>query len=170
MLHITVNRWASLGLVGGMLFLVGCQTNLVSKPTALDNSQFMSLWETYSTCRSASDLDEASSGMHRLSEAAALTSINGDGHNGFVLPLPSQLERLVSTPPNRLAVDVQAMTAACSIHTGELALHKGSVELAHNAFSSVLTLGNGLSPYYIRQAKRFLTELEQGVAVSANIR
>jgi len=155
--------------MGGMVLLVGCQTNLASKPTDLDNSHFMSLWETYSTCRSASDLGEARSRMLRLSEAATLKS-NGEGQDGFVLPLPSHLERLVSSPPSRLAVDVQAMTAACSIHTGELALHEGSVELAHNAFSSVLTLGDGLSPYYIRQAKRFLSELEQGVAVSANIR
>ena len=88
----------------------------------------------------------------------------------FVLPLPSHLERLVSSPPSRLAVDVQAMTASCSIHTGQIALHQGSIELAHDAFASVLTLGEGVSPYYIRQAKRFLTELEQGVAVSANTR
>jgi hypothetical protein len=153
--------------MGGMVLLVGCQTNLASKPTDLDNSHFMSLWETYSTCRSASDLGEARSGMLRLSEAAALKS-TGEGQDGFVLPLPSHLERLVSSPPNRLAVDVQAMTASCSIHTGELALHQGSVALAHDAFSSVLTLGEGVSPYYIRQAKRFLTELEQGVVVSAN--
>lgn len=169
MLKIALSRLVLLGFMGGMFLLVGCQANLASKPTNLDNSQFMSLWETYSTCRSASDLRQASSGMHRLSEAAALKS-NGEGQDGFVLPLPSQLERLVSNPPSRLAVDVQAMTAACSIHTGELALHDGRVEFAHDAFSSVLTLGEGVSPYYIRQAKRFLTELEQGVAVSANTR
>lgn len=169
MLKITLSRWGLLGLAGGMLLLVGCQTNLASKPTELDNSHFMSLWEAYSACKTASDLRQASSGMQRLSESAALKS-NGEAQVGFVLPLPSRLERLVSSPPSRLAVDVQAMTAACSIRTGELALQEGRVELAHTAFSSVLTLGEGLSPYYIRQAKRFLTELEQGVVVSANIR
>src|SRR5262249_10952090 len=131
-LKMTSNRWVPLGLVGGMFLLVGCQANLVSKSTDLDNHHFMSLWETYSTCRTASDLEAASSGMHRLSEAAVLKS-NGAGEDGFVLPLPSQLERLVSIPPSRLAVDVDAMTAACSIHTGELALHEGSVALAHDA-------------------------------------
>jgi len=168
-LKVTLSRWVPLGLVGGMVLLVGCQANLVSKPTELDNSQFMSLWETYSTCRTASDLRQANTGMHRLSEAVAMKS-NGEGQDGFVLPLPSQLEHLVSNPPSRLAVDVQAMTAACSIHTGELALHEGSIDLAHDAFSSVLTLGDNVSPYYIRQAKRLLTELEQGIAVSANTR
>lgn len=166
---ITSSRWVSLGLVSGMFLLVGCQANLVSKPTDFDNSQFMSLWDTYSTCRTASDLREASSGMHRLSEAAVV-KLNGEGPDGFVLPLPSQLERLVSSPPSRLAVDLHAMTAACSIHTGELALHAGSVDLAHDAFSSVLKLGDDLSPYYIRQAKKFLAELEHGVAVSSNTR
>jgi len=169
-LKITSSRLGSLGLVGGMLLLVGCQANLASKPTEFDNSHFMSLWETYSACKTASDLRQASSDMHRLSDAAAVSVNGGDGRADFVLPLPSQLERLVSSPPSRLAVDIPAMTAACSIHTGELALHEGSVEVARDAFSSVLTLGDGLSPYYIRQAKRFLTELEQGVAVSANFR
>ena len=169
MLKIISRRWGSLGLVGGMLLLVGCQANLASKPTEFDNSHFMSLWETYSACKTASDLRQASSGMQRLTEIAVRKS-NSEGRDGFVLPLPSRLERLVSSPPSRLAVDVQAMTAACSIHTGQLALHEGSVDLARDAFSSVLTLGDGLSPYYIRQAKRFLTELEQGVVVSANIR
>lgn len=169
MLKVRLNRLVPLGLMGGMLLLVGCQANLASKPSDFDNSKFMSLWETYSTCRLASDLSQASSGMHRLSEAAALNS-TGNGQDGFVLPLPSQLEQMVSNPPSRLAVDVPAMMAACSLHTGQLALHQGSVEVARDAFSSVLSLGESVSPYYILQAKRFLTDLDQGVTVAAKLR
>jgi len=168
-LKITLSRWMPIGLIGGIVLLVGCQANLSPKPTELDNAQFMSLWKIYSACGSASDLRQASSGMQRLLEAAALTS-TGKNSDGFVLPLPSQFEQLISRPPKRLAVDVYAMTAACSIHAGELALHEGSVEFARDTFASVLTLDESVPPYYIYQAKRFLTELERGFTVSVNIR
>jgi hypothetical protein len=127
--------------------------------TDLDNSQFMSLWKTYSDCKVASDLSQASEGMEKLSAATKFQY--GDG--GFVLPLPSTLERLVADPPSRLAVDVRAMTAACSLHTGQLALHHGQIEMARDMFASVLKFDHDVSPYYMMQAKKFLTELEQGL-------
>jgi hypothetical protein len=119
----------------------------------------MSLWGTYTDCKVASDLAQASSGMEKLSAATKIQ----DAAEGFVLPLPSTLERLVTNPPNRLAVDVRAMTAACSLHTGRLALHQGRIDFAREVFSSVLTLQQDVSPYYAMQAKKYLTELEQGL-------
>jgi hypothetical protein len=104
--------------------------------------------------------------MKQLSTAAILDQ-RTDGYDGFVLPLPAQLERLVESPANRLAVDIQAMTAACSLHTGQLALHEGQVDEARQAFASILSLHQNLSPYYVVQAKRFLTELERGIDIAA---
>jgi hypothetical protein len=155
-----------LGLIGVVFLASGCQTNQSVEPTALDNSRFMSLWQTYSECRLASDFSRASVGMKQLSTAAILDQ-RTDGHDGFVLPLPAQLERLVESPANRLAVDIQAMTAACSLHTGQLALHEGQVDEARQAFASILSLHQNLSPYYVLQAKRFLTELERGIDIAA---
>jgi len=153
-----------LGLIGVVLLVSGCQTNPSARPDVLDNTRFMSLWQTYSDCKLTSDLTQASLGMNQLSSAAMLDK-NNDVYDGFVLPLPAQLERMVSNPANRLAVDIQAMTAACSLHTGQLALHEGQIDEARHAFASILTLHPNLSPYYVLQAKRFLTELERGIDV-----
>lgn len=154
-----------LGLIGVVFLVSGCQTNH-STLAPLDNSGFMSLWQTYSDCKITSDFKQAHVGMKHLSSAAFLEQQN-NGHNGFVLPLPAQLERLVSNPSNRLAVDIQDMTAACSLHTGKLALHEGKVDEARQAFTSILTLNKNLSTSYVLQAKRFLTELERGVDIAA---
>ncbi len=155
-----------LRLIGVVVLASGCQTNQSINPAVLDNTKFMSLWETYSDCKLTSDFDRAHVDMKQLSSAARLDQQN-DQYDGFVLPLPEQLERLVSNPANRLAVDIQAMTAACSLHTGQLALHKGHVDEARHAFASILILNQNLSPYYILQAKRFLTELERGIDLAA---
>ena len=122
----------------------------------------MSLWETYTACKAASDLSQASLGMKRLTAATQLQVKN----EGFVLPLPTKLQRLVTNPTNRFAVDVQAMAAACSLHTGQLALEQGRIDLARGVFASVVTLHREESSYYVLQAKTFLTELERGIDVS----
>lgn len=164
--HTSSIRKLFLGLIGVVVLASGCQTSHSTNPVVLDNSKFMSLWQTYSDCKLASDFSQANVGMKQLSSAAVLDQQN-NGNDGFVLPLPAQLERLVSNPANRLAVDIQAMTAACSLHTGQLALHEGQVDEARQAFASILTLNQNLSPYYVLQAKRFLTELERGIDVAA---
>jgi hypothetical protein len=161
--HTSSMKNLFLGLIGVVVLASGCQTSHSTDPVALDNNKFMSLWQTYSDCKLASDFNQASVGMKQLSSAAFLDQ----RHDGFVLPLPAQLERLVSNPASRLAVDIQAMTAACSLHTGQLALHEGQVDEARQAFASILTLNQDLSPYYTLQAKRFLTELERGIDIAA---
>ena len=163
--HTSSTRKLFLGLIGVVVLASGCQTSHSTDAVVLDNSKFMSLWQTYSDCKLASDFNRANTGMKQLSSAAVLDQQN-NGYNGFVLPLPTQLERLVSNPANRLAVDIHAMTAACSLHTGQLALHEGHVDEARHAFTSILTLSQNLSPYYILQAKRFLTELERGIDIA----
>ncbi|MCP9452176.1 MAG: hypothetical protein NNA23_05780 [Nitrospira sp.] len=89
-----------------------------------------------------------------------------------MLPLPTKVRRLVSDPTNRLAVDVRAMAAACSLHAGQLALYEGRIEAARELFASVLSYQKtqkDLSPYYANRAKRFLAELDGGIAVSLNL-
>ena len=146
------------GLLGVLFLASGCQTS-PSKPTGLDNTRFMSLWETYGSCRAASDLNQATLDMKRLSAAAQL----GEGNAGFVLPLPTKLESLVTNPPRRLAVDVPSMAAACSLHTGQLALQEGRTDLARDVFASVLALRDKVSSYYVLQARAFLAQLERGI-------
>jgi hypothetical protein len=149
-------------LLGVLLLALGCQTSPAPRPAGLDNTGFMLLWETYTNCKAASDLSQASLAMKRLTAASQLQYRNEE----FVLPLPTKLERLVTNPTNRFAVDVRAMAAACSLHTGQLALALGRTDLARNVFASVLTLHREESSFYVLQAKTFLIELERGIDIS----
>lgn len=152
------------GLVLTGLVASGCQTSAPAKPAGLDNTGFMSLWDTYSHCRVSSDLSEAYRDMRALSQA----SLVRHRPDGFVLPLPTKLQQLVNDPTNRLAVDVNAMASACSLHAGQLALEQGRVDLAREMFSAVLALHpSEESSYYLVQAKTFLRGMERGVEVSA---
>ena len=152
----------SFGLLGVILLASGCQTAPSIKPAGLDNPGFMSLWETYTDCKATSDLTQASEDMKRLTAAIQLR----DRNDGFVLPLPAKLERLVTNPTSRFAVDVRAMASACSLHTGQLALELGRIDLARDVFATVVALHREESSYYALQAKTFLTELERGIDIS----
>ena len=151
------------------LLLSGCQTG-PEAPTAtagLDNTGFMSLWQTYSHCRLSSDVGEAQHDMLRLTEATRLQY----GNDGFVLPLPEKLDRLVNNPTNRFAVDVRAMASACSLHVGQLAVEQGHLDLARELVSTVLQLHpQEESSYYRTQAKIILNGLNQGFDVSLTTR
>lgn len=159
-------------VLGVALAASGCQgTFLLSKDIHHDdNEHFMSLWQCYNACKVAESFEAAHSEWQRLS-SAALSSPMGR-HDDFVLPLPTKVRRLVSDPTSRLAVDIRAMAAACSLHAGQLALYEGRTEAARQLFSSVLASHKSqkdLSPYYANRAKRFLTELDRGVTVSLNL-
>ena len=162
MKRAALSQRLAFGLLGLMLLASGCQSNPSPKTAVLDNTGFMSLWATYTDCKVASDLSQASSDMKRLIAAVQFH----DRNEGFVLPLLTIFEYQVTHPTSRFAVDVRAMTAACSLHTGQLALHQGRVELARDVFASVITLDQEEPSYYVLQAKKFLTELDRGIDVS----
>ena len=153
--------------VGIMIFATGCTSGLSTQVSESANSGFMSLWNTYADCKSTSDLDQA------VSDLEQLRSASGEGpvaHEGFVLPLPTRLERLVSNPASRVAVDVEAMVSACALHAGELALDQGDIDSARDFFVSVITLHKEENSYYVLKAKTLLGKLGHGVNVSFNTR
>lgn len=155
------------GLIGlGMVLVVGgCTSGVSTQVTESANSGFMSLWNTYADCKSTSDLGQA------VSDLEQLRSASGDGpvtHEGFVLPLPTRLERLVSNPASRVAVDVEAMVSACALHAGELALDQGDIDSARDFFVSVITLHKEENSYYVLKAKTLLGKLGHGINVSFN--
>ncbi|MEQ1794618.1 MAG: hypothetical protein ABL970_10540 [Nitrospira sp.] len=156
------------GLLGVMLLASGCQNGAQIKTAGLDNPGFMNLWGTYTHCKSTSDLGETQLDMDKLTNAA----LARQGDEGFVLPMPERLEQLVATPANRLAVDVQAMAASCSLHAGQVAFGHGRIDLAREALAGVLTLHkqNEEPTYYFTQARKLLTEIETGVQVSLQTR
>ena len=145
------------------LLVVGCQSGQPIKQSAIDNTSFMSLWSTYSHCQKTEDFEQLKHDAVALSSAAK-RSLSQDA---FVLPLPGKLEQLVVTPSARLAVDVKAMSAACSLRAGQAAVEADEaekIELAKDLLQKVLSLHPQPDyAYYTVQAKALLSELETRV-------
>jgi len=151
------------GLLGVALLASGCTTGPPSQLTEVKNSGFMSLWNAYADCKSTSDLAQASSDLKQLRSA------NQEVNEGFVLPLPTHLERLVANPTSRVAVDVEAMAASCALYSGELALNQGKTDIARDLLVSVIRLHKQERSYYVLRARTLLARLGQVVNVSFNV-
>ena len=147
-------------LVGILISVAGFQTGQPVQAAAIDNGSFMSLWSSYSHCHATTDIDQLREDALTLTNAAnrSLTQ------EGFVLPLPGNLEKFVSTPAARFAVDVKAMAAACSLRAGIAAVEAGKVDLAKDLLQTILSYQpQSEYAYYSLQAKTLLSELETNV-------
>jgi hypothetical protein len=153
-------------IVALLAFLaVGCQSGQTPKQSG-DNGSFMGLWSVYSHCQSAKDFEELKHDAVVLN-ASAKRTISSDG---FVLPLPGKLERLVSTPSARLAVDVKAMSAACSLRAGQAAVEARRFDVAKDLLNGILDYHPEADyAFYTLQAKAILSEIEpESLQVSLN--
>jgi hypothetical protein len=139
------------------LLVSGCQSSQSIKQLHAEDRGFMSLWNTYSHCQSGTDLEQLQHDASLLREAAQ-KSLKLDA---FVLPLPGKLDRFVATPSARLAVDVKAMSAACSLLAGKAAIEAQQFDIAQELLHSILAY-HPQSDYvfYSAQAKAILSELE----------
>jgi hypothetical protein len=144
-----------IGILG--VLAVGCQSTTPARQTAADNGSFMGLWSVYSHCQSAKDFEELTHDAVVLSTSAKRT-VSSDG---FVLPLPGKLEQLVTTPSARLAVDVKAMSAACSLKAGQAAVEARRFDVAKELLRGILEY-HPQSDYafYTTQAKAILSEID----------
>jgi hypothetical protein len=152
-------------LVAALAFMVvGCQSAQPIKQSATDSGSFMSLWSVYSNCQSTMDFEQMKHDAVVLSTSAN-RSLSRDS---FVLPLPGKLERLVATPSARLAVDVKAMSAACSLRAGQAAVEARRFDTAKELLQSILEYQPQSDyAFYALQAKAILSELEpESVQVS----
>ena len=147
-------------LVSILISVAGLQTGQPVQAAAIDNGSFMSLWNSYSHCHATTDIDQLREDALILTNAAnrSLTQ------ETFVLPLPDKLEKFVSTPAVRFAVDVKAMAAACSLRAGSAAAEAGKLDIAKELLQVILSF-QPLSDYtyYALQAKALLSELETNV-------
>jgi len=159
------NRYHNL-LIAGMAFLaIGCQSSQPVKQSAADDGSFMSLWSVYSHCQNAKEFEELKHDAVVLRTSAKRT-VSSDG---FILPLPDKLERLVTTPSARLAVDVKAMSAACSLRAGQAAVEARRFDVAKELLNGILEYHpQSEYAFYTGQAKALLSEIEpETVRVSA---
>ena len=147
-------------LVSILVSVAGFQAGQPVQAATIDNGSFMSLWSTYSHCQATSDVGQLSEDALTLTNAANRSFTQ----EGFVLPLPGQLKKFVSTPAARVAVDVKAMAAACSLRAGSAAVEAGKVDLAKDLLQAVLNYyPQSEYAYYTLQAKTLLSELETNV-------
>ncbi len=154
------------GLLGSTFLFSACTTAPPAQTGETRDSGFTSLWNAYGDCKSTSDLAKATTSLDQLRSAGRL----GQEKDGFILPLPNRIAHLVSTPTSRVAVDVEAMTSACALHTGELAFTQGYLDVARDLFVSIIRLHEGQHSYYAVRAKTLLAKLERGLAISFNVR
>ena len=144
-------------LVGVLVSVAGLFTGQPVQATTIDNGNFMSLWTTYSQCQATTDINQ-------LREAAAILTNAANRsltQESFVLPLPGKLEQFVSAPAARVAVDVKAMAAACSLRAGSAAVAAGKIDVAKDLLKTVLNYQpQSEYAYYSQQAKTLLSELE----------
>ena len=147
-------------LVGILVSVAGFQAGQPVQAAAIDNGSFMSLWSSYSHCQATTDIDQLREDALTLTNAAnrSLTQ------EGFVLPLPGKLEKFVSTPAARFAVDVKAMAAACTLRAGSAAVVAGKLDIAKDLLQAVLNYyPQSEYAYYTLQAKTLLSELETNI-------
>jgi hypothetical protein len=161
-------RIKSLAMVMFALLALGCQSNPPVKQSPDAPGSFMGLWSVYSHCQSAKALNELEHDAMVLNTSAKRTVPS----DGFVLPLPGKLERLVTTPSARLAVDVKAMSAACSLRAGQAAVEAGRYDIAKELLKGILEYHPQADyAFYVLQAKAILSEIEpESLQVSLNTR
>ena len=123
----------------------------------------MDLWNTFTHCRTGTDVNTLQRDLRRLEEGAGqLTAIKG-----FSLPLPERIERMIAHPAPRLAVDPQAMVLACALYTGQAALQARRLPLAAAMFTAVLRRqSTGDYAAYGRQAQAGLDRVNSEVLAS----
>ncbi len=149
-----------ISLVGTLLLAlatVGCQSSPVTTPVRYDNVRFMDVWSTYTHCLSSEETQAALLDANKL-RAVSLAQLPRSPLDNL---LPTKLKSMVSQPASRLAVDVRAMAASCSIHAGELAMSAGDAELAMDQFRDVLhSHADSDYSYYTAQARERLAHLQ----------
>jgi hypothetical protein len=147
-------------LVSLLVSVAGCQTGQPAKTAAIDNGSFMNLWSTYSHCQAAADIDQMKQDALILTHTANSTLSKG----AFVLPLPGKLEKFISTPAARFAVDVKAMAASCTLRAGAAAVEAGRLDVARDLLQTILSYQpQSEYAYYTQQAKALLSEIRTNV-------
>lgn len=153
---------AVVGLIYLIVLASGCQSvKPVEKAGLNDNNTFMSLWERYRHCKSETDPEATRADAQHLTEVA-LRPLPKTGE----IPLPKIIQRMVAEPIPRLAVDPKAMAADCSLHTGEVALEAGRLDVADEMFRSVLRYPESSYSYYVARARAGLDQVVIGMEAS----
>lgn len=153
---VSVSMMLKLG--GTIILLSGCQVGAGLGNSHLDNSRFMNSWTTYTHCLNSMDLDTTQVDAEKLRELSKNVTAESTRH----IPLVTQITGLISQPTDRSAVDVNAMTASCALHSGRTAVAGGYNDIAREIFHRVIhDHPHSTYSYYTIQARAQLTKLDR---------
>jgi hypothetical protein len=156
MLNLSSRSVTALLLTMSLAYLPACQLNGTLQQESLDNAAFMNLWQTYTRCITSSDFNSTQQDALQLRTLGH----SEDGSIGF--------KSTVGNP--RLAVDLKALSASCTLHAGDIAATSGRNDTARDMFIAVLNEhSEPLYAYYAEQARARLIKLEVGLEASLRL-
>lgn len=141
------------------LLLIGCQGSQSLKSAPADPLSFMSLWNTYAHCQNITEVDELKKDADLLTSAATRSI----AQTGFIVPLPGKIERLVTAPSARFAVDIKAMAASCSLKASHVAIRQQRLDVARTLLANVLGYQEPDYAFYSSQARSLLASLDNPI-------
>jgi hypothetical protein len=150
------------------LFLVGCQGLQPKAPgeLALEDQDFLGIWDAYTHCMAGSDLQKMSDNLRILDSAPKPISLDDSP-----IPVPSFLKRLSSARSSRLAVDPRAMSASCSIHLAEVAQQSADWYTALHTLESIITkYPEPRYAFYVTKANEAINQFSAIRPVSLSLR
>jgi hypothetical protein len=143
----------TLVLILSLACLAACQGKGNVRQEGLDNAEFMDAWQTYTRCISSSDLNTTQLDSLRLRTISQVET----GSPPFKAHVTN----------SRLAVDLRAMSASCTLHAGDIAAISGRDDTARDMFNAVLDEYSApLYAYYAEQARARLVRLGTGLQAS----
>ncbi len=154
--HYLTHILKILGLSLYVFALIGCQSfqPKSSGELALENHDFLGLWDSYNSCLSSHDLQTIRENLLALHAAPRPISLDDSP-----IPVPKFLKNLSTHRSSRLAVDPRAMSASCSIHLAETAKQSNDWNTALLTLKDVLKdYPEARYAYYTTQAQMALEQ------------
>jgi hypothetical protein len=138
------------------LSFVACQSlqPKSSGELALENYDFMGLWDAYNFCRAGSNTAEMQRNLHVLHSAPTPISLDDSP-----IPIPKFIKELTSIRNSRLAVDPRAMAASCSIHLAHVAQQAEEWDTSLRTWQAIVNqYPEPQYAFYVSEATRAIEE------------
>jgi hypothetical protein len=138
------------------LSLVGCQSLQPKSPgeLALENHDFMGLWDAYNFCQAGSNTADMQRNLQVLHSAPTPISLDDSP-----IPIPEFIKELTSMRNSRLAVDPRAMAASCSIHLARIAQQAKDWDTSLRTWQAIVNqYPEPQYAFYVSEATRAIEE------------
>ena len=103
--------------------------------------------------------------VQRASDRLRIVHKQSEWYAGNHFSPPDDITQFSIRAPSRLAVDLHAMAASCSLHAGDIASEGGREHIARQLYNEVLNYEASAFSFYIAQARSRLAQLQQRLEV-----